>query len=426
MPLTPDEQAEFAQLHQKFGNQSQGQLPAPQQAQGGLTPSEQQELEVLKAKFGPGPQQSKPKNLMAYAPSENDIKSHLMRPSTVNKPLGQNVAESLPMIGGLAGSLVGPGGTGLGAWIGTAALGALGAGAGSMAKNLATNDQAPPQQAISNVAHDALYQGALPAVGGKAIGLGISKMAPMADNLMQHAMGMKKFIPGAGKTAIDQGIRGSESQMTSQMGNALNTEGQNLDSMVGKLQGEVDPEAVASRVADYGQKYMSPGGMATDVAKERVGDAGDRAANIYNRWGEGPGPLAPTDARAMAQSAEKAEGYSFANSPKQNFSSELARQEGQGYRDQLRDMGDAQDVPVRNQFEKMYHLLKGNTALNAPKSVSTGSSLKDFLNSTLRSPWAESNAAKALDATGETLSQPGLNNFIKQAPRLRPDNSRRD
>lgn len=371
-----------------------------------LTPEQQQELKELRrideleAKLGSRqPAQSDP-GIMAG-------KAGRLNPQQLNM-LSQGMQSALPMAGGAVGAAVGggiPGAT-------------VGAGAGSMIKNLISGDQAPPVEAIKQVRNDAILQGMVPEMGGQAIGavgnyLG-NKAGNAADVLQQMAMGIKgkKYLPGAGTEAIQQGIRGSKEGMRSQMGSALNTEGNSLDQMVSNLKGSVDPEAIAQRVENYGKQYITPSGQSTEVGFERMQEAADRAAHIRKQ-----GTLPPEENRSLAQIAEKSEGFSPFGTPKSNYGAKLAQQESMGRRDALRQLGTEQNIPVTEQFTKMHKLLRGNQGLNAPASLESLNPLAHPIKSTVASSPALSYGAAGVNKLADMLKNPVLKTLAEQSPR---------
>lgn len=78
MPLTPEEQQELAQLHQKYGT-------PPEQPSKGLTPEEQQEFDQLHQKYGQSAQSSpidNLKKLLSYNPSHEEEMKAVQHPIT--------------------------------------------------------------------------------------------------------------------------------------------------------------------------------------------------------------------------------------------------------------------------------------------------------------------------------------------------------
>lgn len=388
MPLSPEEQQEFASLHEKYGK--------PAQSSAGLTPEEQAELQQLHAKYGGGQGP-----VTAQAGAFGHITAPTNLPPGTAEKMQSAAANVLPMAGGILGSAVAglPGAT-------------MGAGVGSELKNLVSGDQASAPEAIGNVVKDAVVQGALPEIGSSVISKLGSFLGKGADWAQQTAMGMKKYSPGAGTEAIEQGVRGTRAGMQKKMVSALQKQGNATDQMIGGLKGSVDSEPVANRVAEYGEKYISPNGHSTDAGFDRANDAFDRASGIANR-----GEISPEDARSLAQTAEKAEGYSSANLPRANYNSELARQEAQGYRDSLRDLGTAQNVPIAEQFKSLHNLLKGQKALNTPQALNWNSPITSLTKAAFKETIARPEVMSYEAALGNLGSKAATSPIGQQSPR---------
>lgn len=298
------------------------------------------------------------------------------------------ITNNIPAAGGAAGAFVGgyPGAM-------------AGAATGSMLKNLITGDKSQPKQALEQVGMDSVTQGLLPEAGGRAINA-VGRIAGKgADRLMQSAAGLKKYIPGVGTELLDRGIWGTKNGMAADVGHAIHDEGAQVDQMIHKLKGSADSEAVANKVANFGDTNVSTNGYSTDEGFSRQNDGYERASNIYNR-----GEIPYEDANSIAKTAYNTEGYSAANNPKQNYNASLARQEASGYRDQIKDAGDAQGLPIRQKFDSIAALLKANKPLQAPQSLPNGliSGAKDMILSTP----VKSGSAQIMSKTGNALSSP--------------------
>lgn len=262
---------------------------------------------------------------------------------------------------------------------------------------------------------------------GSAVLGGIGKAAGgAADRLQQWAMGMKTNVPGAGITAIDQGIRGGRSAMLGQVQNALSGLGDEAGEAIGKL-GRIDSAQAAGPLQKYADSLkvgdIVPGHSASDMA-----NAASRAGEVASR-GE-------IDAQAAWELAQKAGQSGYRNQKAlQNEGAYLAQLEQQGYSGAIKEAyqkaNPGSSNEVADKFGQMSDLYKAQSALSKPETTRSGLPLTDLLslatgaathepglalggialNHLSKSPAVQSYGAKGLSLLGqgaETASDPAL------------------
>lgn len=360
MPLSPEEQAEFAQLSQKYGQ------PQAQPQSGGLSPQEQAEFAQLRQKYGNTPQ---PQNFEANSttastsptsgPSELQSQTPPMGPrgdAVMMQQYGAAHPGALsPAMSVAGGMLLGPSGA-----IGGAAL-------GSAAANAATNYN-HPGTALRNVAEDTAINGVLPEVGGKVIGAIGSGGGKFADWLQRLAMGVRKGEAGAGQAALDAGVWGTRARMQSKMAQALSQAGQKVGDAVANMNGTVDSTPVAQKVAglakDYGGDLAKPSLEAQPVIR-RI----SRNAEVI----AGRGEITPSDAQKYKLAAQ-AMGYNMKGKPLESVRGIIPQTEAFGYGEQLSKLN-PDYAPANEQYS---NLMPGAQALATPESVH-GITLRDLM-----------------------------------------------
>lgn len=259
MPLTPEEQQEFQQLHQQFG----GQPPAP--AQGALTPAEQQELAQLHTKFGgaqaadaPGSFQDETKKFIRGEDSPtwdkmSEDAGMMAAGNTANKAAA--IAPALKSFFGRTATNAGIGG----------ASGAL----------------RPVQDGESRLGN---------AAGGAAIGAGTSMAADavggtsnkLADWLQLGATG-SKGAPGEGNRLVDMGLRGTRESMHDQVPEIFKGKEQSLQDLVKGTPGTEPSVDMANRVREQNlPRFQMQGGKVNANVQPEVDQINQFATNLQN------------------------------------------------------------------------------------------------------------------------------------------------
>lgn len=329
-------------------------------------------------------------------------------------------------IGGGVGNVVGGAETGMGmAALAGPAAGAIGRIAQNTGIGAAMGGLTKPEGDQTRTGN-ALKGGAL----GGAVSTGLEGVgaagSKLADFLQQKAMGMKKYIPGVGSEAIDQGIRGTRDGMAQKTEDALSRLGNQASDQVQAIPGQVSSSAAAEPVSNYAasQKVgdILPGHSVSDYA-----NATDRAADISGR-----GDVDPMDAWKLAQKAGSA---GFRNQKAlQSEGAYLAQLEQQGYSNALKDAytrANPGSTDLPDTFSSMAKLYKAGNALNQPETIRQGLPITNMFGAAMggaaaggpgavagylaakaaKSPLVQSYGAKGLSMFGngaETLADPAV------------------
>lgn len=215
------------------------------------------------------------------------------------------------------------------------------------------------QTRAGNAVHDAGISGMISSAG-EAVGPFVGNLA---DRLQQKAMGLKKYLPGVGSTAIDEGIRGTRAGMSGQVKSSLADTGEAAGKEVANL-GRIDSNQASKPVAEYAQSFKV-GDTVPANSITQYGNASQRAGEIATR-----GEVSAPDAWKFSQLAGKA-GYK-AQKAKETEAAYLAQLEQQGYSSSLKEASDAAGGNLSDQFAKMSNLYKAKNALKQPTSITAG------------------------------------------------------
>ncbi len=291
----------------------------------------------------------------------------LMMKLASNPKNQQAAVRALPAIGGVVGSAVGPEGTGLGAFLGGTAAAALGAGTGSMAENLISKDQSSAPEAVKNVGLDALFKGALPEAGGRAIGAAARGVGKAGDYLMQKAVGMKKYIPGVGETLADEGIIGTKNMMADQVEKALESRGSEIGEL-SKGISEVSTDTPAQAVFNRAQKLILPDGSIRPENLEEYNQLKQLADRITESGGEAgtaTGEMAAAQRASAGKLAKKAGAYRLTN-PSEGMKAGMYGSEQGGWSQALKDKGGEAMAEADRSYGALSH---ADRALSVPESI---------------------------------------------------------
>lgn len=88
------------------------------------------------------------------------------------------------------------------------------------------------------------------------------------DYLMQKAAGMKKYIPGVGKTMADEGMIGTKGMLRKQAESSLTKHGQRIGELAAKIPGEIDNAPVADKIGSLAERrILSTGEIPAEESK---------------------------------------------------------------------------------------------------------------------------------------------------------------
>ncbi len=421
MPLTPEEAAELQSLNAQAG---------PSQPKAGLSAAEQQELAHLNAQAGEtstpllpsSPQQSPAEQysqmpMMARhfgshlepgspgqvyrqpvgppqsqeikhptlanllfgdrAKAQEDLQEHRFQhpeeegapvagkpPLAVQAtaaPLGLihliNGAKTIPGIGAVAGAMQGAGGAALdGGDVKQGALygGAIGAGG----------------SALSSL------------VGGVAKGFGKS-----ADRVQQIAMGMKRDLPGAGTTAINEGVWGTRAQMAKKVREAMNDHLDTQGEAMGQIQSDLPGGTLAhtnpaASVLKQANSYKLEG----DILPSHSSREYEALKKLSEEIAARP-PVTPKGhvdlAKAAGNAGYKQSAIGKPGTPIDSLPGELAQAEQAAYSGALKDEYAMRFPGQPNLAEEGYRGMSGlfpaKRALEAPETLKGSPNLTSLL-----------------------------------------------
>lgn len=219
--------------------------------------------------------------------------------------------------------------------------------------------------------------GGISRVGAEAGGL--AKMlgsvpGKFGDWAMQKAVGMKKFIPGVGKTLADEGVVGTRNMMANQVESAMAKRGSEIGNLSSSLK-DVPTDVASQHVLDRANRLIQSDGYINPADQSKYQAYMDIADNIADR-GSAEGVVSGKIAAESRSSAgvRAREAGAYRDSPSEALKSKLASSEQAGWSQALKDTY-AQTHP--NQANKLAeadlaysNLAKANKPLSAPQSIS--------------------------------------------------------
>lgn len=286
-----------------------------------------------------------------------------------NDTLAQKLSGSLdrdnPAAGNPLFKAVGPG-TALSSMLsGAGFLPAVGRVAANTAAGGASgliNEPAQGQTRAGNAAQGAATGGLL---SGAAEALS-ALLNPVGDYVMQKAVGMKHYQPGAGQTLADEGLWGTKGTMRGQTAQGLKDRWQDISNATSELKGPIDSEPVAERVLGMTDQLSTPSGDVPELVQPKVDKLADMAADISSR-----GKVSPQDALAYRKIAG-GQGYR-GDDPLLSLLAKASQQEQAGYSQALKNQY-AAEFP--NQVNKLAEadnaygaLSSANRALQKPETI---------------------------------------------------------
>lgn len=171
----------------------------------------------------------------------------------------------------------------------------------------------------------ALLGGAAPAVSSFAGGLG--------DFLMQKSVGLKKYIPGAGKTLANEGLWGTKGMMENQVESGLQRRGSEIGTLAKDL-GDVSTSPVADRLQAKADKLVGPDGtLHPDNQKEY--DMLQDAIAESGKTSSVSGDVAAFRRSDAGSRARKAGAYR--DNPSETMKAQIASTEQGGYSQAMKD-----------------------------------------------------------------------------------------
>lgn len=254
-----------------------------------------------------------------------------------------------------------------------------------------------------------------------ALGAAVGGVAPLlkpltkplgkaADYLMQRAMGMKKVVPGAGTTALEEGIWGTRTGMQKSMGEALEKHGGQLTEAVSKIKQPVPTTPAANALLREAEQFQTKSGIVPSDAQPFLDKALTRAAEAESR-----GALPATEQLELKRILQK-RGYKNGE-PLSRFEAQLSQKEALGIGEALEQAAAAEGRAgsVAGPNKVISKLMQGERSLNAPDRIRGPSpfSLTDLLTlGGTRSPLAQSSAAKLINPTG-SVAKPTTNALMQ-------------
>lgn len=153
------------------------------------------------------------------------------------------------------------------------------------------------------------------------------------DYLMQKAAGMKKFIPGIGKTMANEGMVGTKGMLRNQTAKALTKHGQNISTQAAKIPGLIDNGPVADKVGSLAERrILSTGDIPVEESKA-VGQILGKARELA----QSPAVSGQTQAELRAMAGRRArEMGAYKTLPSAAIKSQLASAEQAGRSEALK------------------------------------------------------------------------------------------
>lgn len=298
------------------------------------------------------------KGAVRGAVQEGSLDNIQLPADPTESPLGNAAGRGAAMLGqsALVGPLVGAGKTAA-ARVGISGL--ANAGLGFARK--------PEEDTLENRGIGALISGGL-GVAGQGLGEGASRLG---DWLMQKAVSMKNYVPGAGKELANQGVIGTKGMMQNQVAKALPEQEAALQKAVNSLEGVIEPDDIAEAVSNRAKGYIpAPGSSGPLPVPEQNKPFVDAALNRANEV-MGRGNLSPSEALNVSRAIAKP-AYGMTGEPLNSFKNKLSQTEAGSIKDALKSLGDAQDVPgVRQSLASEAALIKASKGLNKPENLAS-------------------------------------------------------
>lgn len=249
-----------------------------------------------------------------------------------------------------------------------------------------------------NAMVDAALGGGL-SVAGEGL---VSAGRGVADKLMKVATGIRKAPEGVGNTLVDQGLWGTKGMLSNQADAGLASQEENLQGLVGQLEGTGDPAEFAAAIAQRGKKFVSPGGLTLKSVEpdlNKVREAADQFTTM-------PNALDPEDLLALKRQGDWA-GYTASGNPAAATDSEIGRTVADKAREVLSGMSDGLTADTLKN-EQALILAKKALSRDPTTHQGVGSALffgKAPGSSLLGSVGAQA-AQKGVAGLGESLSDP--------------------
>lgn len=261
--------------------------------------------------------------------------------------------------------------------------------------------------------------------GMASAGLGGAKWAGMlkpgleksADLAMRSAVGgLGK--PGLGNILAKEGLWGTRGRMASQAEQKLPAiEGELQDQIADKMGQSVDSVGIAKALADKAKQYRTSSGYVPASQQGAVAEIEGRAADVASR-----GLKSPLEALELKRIAGR-EGYS-ASGPRSGLSKELARIEGEGYREGLEKI----DPGITANLTREEAMMGAKQGLGeeanigaAIKSLFTGHPVKAAMQASPIGPLVASTAGHAMQKGSQALpnasSTYSLLNYLFNKPK---------
>lgn len=302
-----------------------------------------------------------------------------------NLNIGKGATEALSMGNIKPGPIPGvedmPGMQGLGKVLGTGTAAGLGGmGAGALMPKAAGLAAGLGRTAINGLAGGA--QGALQAPGegetrsgnalrGASLGtlLGGAGEAlsgigsKVADKAMQYAVGMRKFIPGAGNRLVNQGLMGTKDALEGQVGRKLPEVESQVQDLVQSMPNKTPASELADSVSKVGNKFKLSDGTIPDNVQPYA-DKVRSAAEGINKLGD----RSAVDLLKLKRQGDYL-GYTASGNPATSLEAELGQAQGDKARELLSSMSSGQTA---DKLADEQALILAKKALQKPESIHQG------------------------------------------------------
>lgn len=159
----------------------------------------------------------------------------------------------------------------------------------------------------------------------------------LGDFLMQKAVGIKKFIPGVGKTLGEEGLIGTKSMMAKQAEKGLAQRGKEIGDLTSSIP-EVSTDTPSQAVLDKAQKLVQRDGYISPQDRPQYRNLSRLSDDIAARGGDEGVVTGSVAQNARANAGTRArEAGAYRDNPAQTLKAKAASTEQYGWSQALKD-----------------------------------------------------------------------------------------
>jgi len=198
-----------------------------------------------------------------------------------------------------------------------------------------------------------------------ALGTLMKPMGKVADYVMQRAMGMKQYLPGAGTQALEEGVVGTKGMMAKQIQKPISKYNDQLQQAVSNIkQPTIESAPIAQSLFKEATGFESASGITPSSAKPFLNKALNRAAEVEAR-----GALPPKEQLEIKRIVQK-RGYKDGK-PLNRYAAQLDQKEALEIGEALEKASAAEGRPgaVSVPNKALHKLLSADRGLSAPDKL---------------------------------------------------------